>query len=153
MKNRFHALNFANLLCFVLALCLYSCGNKASSNNETNDANNKVIEGQKPEQRFGTVLLGLTVAGSNVAYSLGHTLQPEKENESFRKSFGESGQSLRYFCSLNGSPFERCLAQGNIPSERLILGVNVFQAQLVIFGKESANPVYHEFVIGSQLGN
>ena len=128
-----------------------ACQAQSSQQDESGPPKQKQPQDSVSTIRFGTVLNEFSVNGTSVFYALGLTLDAAAgANETNDETTDETEDEIRFYCSLNGSPFERCHAQGNIPSSRLILGINVFQAQAVVLGKESANPLYHEFFIGGE---
>lgn len=54
-------------------------------------------------------------------------------------------KDARYYCSMNGAPYERCQQKGSIPQERIKSGQNVFQVQAIVGNKQAATPVYKSF--------
>lgn len=82
------------------------------------------------------------VQGNSASYVLSTTLHGRAD------AVDPGADDVRYFCSLNGSPFERCRTSGQVPSGRLRMGLNTFQAQAQIGGREATTPLYHEFTVG-----
>ena len=130
------ALSPVLVLILILQLFVTACGNSES----------KKSEGQvqqpplgAPNRPFRTTLASFTMEGGSATYALGNSL---------RELSGEAYPDERYYCSINGSAFERCQQRGTIPLSRLRPGLNVFQAEVRVDGLESGNLVYHEFVFG-----
>ena len=91
-------------------------------------------------QRFRPTLASFVIQGTSVTYALGHTKVVQGV---------ESLPESKFYCSLNGSAFERCQERGAIPVSRLKPGLNAFQVEASVGGQFSGNPLYHEFFYGA----
>jgi hypothetical protein len=87
-------------------------------------------------------MLQFAVQGTSASYVLSTTLAGTPEGAVLR------AEDTSYFCSLNGSAFERCRVSGQLPSSRLQIGLNTFQVQAKVLGREATDPLYHEFTLG-----
>ncbi len=126
------------VLVFALIVSLFaaSCG---SSDSKKSAGPVQQSPAGDPNRSFRTTLASFTMDGGQATYALGNSL---------RELSTVTYEDEKYYCSINGSAFERCEQRGAIPLSRLRPGVNVFQAEVRVDGRESGNLVYHEFVFG-----
>lgn len=96
------------------------------------------------ERPFRATLASFSVQPGAVNYALGNSL---------RELSSESDENEKYYCSINGSAFERCQQRGAIPLSRLRPGLNVFQVEVSINGVQSGHVLYHEFAYGLPPAN
>ncbi len=124
------------VLILILQLFVTACGNSESKKSE-GPAQRPPLPA--PDRSFRATLASFTMDGGQATYALGNSL---------RELSAETYEDEKYYCSVNGSAFERCQQRGTIPVSRLRPGLNVFQAEVRVDGRESGNLVYHEFVFG-----
>lgn len=121
-------------LASVSALLLGACGSSSKSKRSGSTTT--------PERPFSVALQNFEVQGNTATYAVSTTLHGRSD------ATPPSKEAVRYFCSVNGQPFERCRESGPIPSGRLQIGLNTFQVQARVGDRESSTPLYHEFTVG-----
>jgi hypothetical protein len=120
----------------IVPLFFAACG---SSSSKKSEGQVQQPSAGSPNRSFRATLANFSTEGGAVSYALGNSL---------REQSTETYDNERYYCSVNGSEFERCEQRGTIPVGRLRPGLNVFQAEVRVDGIESGNLVYQEFVFG-----
>jgi hypothetical protein len=125
-----------SLVSLIVPIFATACG---SSSSKKSEGQVQQPSAGSPNRSFRATLASFSTEGGAVTYALGNSL---------REQSTETYEDERYYCSVNGSEFERCEQRGSIPVSRIRPGLNVFQAEVRVDGIESGNLVYHEFVFG-----